>query len=147
VAGNEPLVNEIFIDAAPELVFSFLTDGELMKRWMGVSTEIDPRPGGIYRVGFGAQAARGEYVAVVPARKVAFTWGYESGMQGMAPGSSLVEITLEPRPPGTLVRLVHNGLPSDEATREHDEGWRHYLARLKTVSEGGEPGPDRFIED
>jgi uncharacterized protein YndB with AHSA1/START domain len=146
VADSEPLVNEIFIDAEPELVYRFVTEGDLMKRWMGTEVEIEPKPGGIYRVKFGVEAARGTYVEVVPNRKVTFTWGYERATMGMAPGASLVEITLEPRTTGTLVRLVHHQLPSDEATRAHNEGWQHYLARLKMVAEGGDPGPDSFVE-
>jgi uncharacterized protein YndB with AHSA1/START domain len=146
VADNEPLVNEIFIDAEPELVYRFLTEADLMTRWMGVEVEIDPRPGGIYRVGsWGAEFARGNYTEVIPKRKVAFTWGYESGQQAPPAGSTLVEITLEERTPGTLVRLVHYRLPTDEERRSHDKGWRHYLARLKTAAEGGDPGPDPFV--
>lgn len=146
MADNAPLVNEIFIDAEPELVYRFVTEGDLMKRWIGAEVEIEPKPGGIYRVKFDKEAARGSYVEVIPNRKVAFTWGYESAQMGMAPGSSLVEITLEPRATGTLVRLIHHRLPSDEATRAHNEGWQHYLARLKTAAEGGDPGPDPFVE-
>jgi uncharacterized protein YndB with AHSA1/START domain len=146
VADNEPLIKEIFIDAEPELVFRFLTEGDLMRRWMGVQVELDPRPGGIYRVSpDGVVMARGTYVEVVPNEKITFTWGYESGFLGAPSGSTVVEITLEKRPPGTLVRLVHRHLPSDEAERSHDQGWQHYLERLKVVSEGGDPGPDSFI--
>jgi uncharacterized protein YndB with AHSA1/START domain len=49
VPDSDPIVNEIFIDAKPELVFRFLTEGDLMQRWIGVDVESDPRPGGIYR--------------------------------------------------------------------------------------------------
>lgn len=143
MGDNDPLVNEIFIDAEPELVYRFLTEGDLMRRWMGVTVEIDPQPGGIYRVSpSGAEIARGEYVEVSPYHKIAFSWGYESAHMDIPAGSTLVEITLEARAPGTLVRLVHHNLLDDEARRAHDEGWRHYLARLKTAAEGGDPGPD-----
>jgi uncharacterized protein YndB with AHSA1/START domain len=143
VADNDPIVNEIFIDAEPELVYRFLTEGDLMRRWMGTGVTIDPKPGGIYRISpLCSETARGNYVEVVPNRKIAFTWGYESGVQDMPPGSTLVEITLEKRSPGTLVRLAHHRLPSDEAKRSHDQGWPHYLARLKIAAEGGDPGPD-----
>jgi uncharacterized protein YndB with AHSA1/START domain len=144
VADNDPLVNEIFIDAEPELVFRFLIEGDLMRRWMGLEVDLDPRQGGIYRVSpDGTEVARGKYVEVIPNRKVAFTWGYESELMGIPSGSTLVEITLEARSPGTLVRLVHHRLPGDDAQRAHDKGWRHYLARLKMAAEGGDPGPDR----
>jgi uncharacterized protein YndB with AHSA1/START domain len=131
VPDSEPLVNEIFIDAEPEFVYRFLTEGDLMRRWMGVSVEIDPRPGGIYRVSpDGDEIARGKYVEVDPNRKIAFTWGWESGMFGMQPGSTLVEITLEKRASGTLVRLVHRNLPTGEPRDAHGRSWEHYLGRL-----------------
>jgi uncharacterized protein YndB with AHSA1/START domain len=147
VADSDPLVNEIFIEAEPELVFRFLTENDLMRRWMGVEVELDPKPGGIYRVSpSGVETALGYYVEVVPNRKIAFTWGYVSAHMGVPAGSTLVEITLEDRKPGTLVRLVHHGLPTDEAKRAHDDGWQHYIARLKTSAEGGDPGPDSYVE-
>jgi hypothetical protein len=48
------------------------------------------------------------------------------------PGSSLVEIDLEPRNGGTLVRLRHSGLP-DWLERIHGERWSHHLTRLEEV--------------
>ena len=48
--ASEPIVKEMYIDAPPSIVFKFLTDPKKMIRWMGIRAEIDPRPGGIYRV-------------------------------------------------------------------------------------------------
>ncbi|TVZ96600.1 activator of Hsp90 ATPase-like protein [Streptomyces sp. BK340] len=61
------------------------------------------------------------------------------------PGSSTVEITLEPVPEGTLPRLVHRDLPSPEACAAHEEGWTHYTGRLAVVAAGGDPGPDPLL--
>ncbi|HZT51339.1 MAG TPA: SRPBCC domain-containing protein, partial [Stellaceae bacterium] len=41
---------EVFIAAAPQIVFEFLTDPEKMRRWFGVAHWLDPRPGGRFRV-------------------------------------------------------------------------------------------------
>jgi Activator of Hsp90 ATPase homolog 1-like protein len=60
-------------------------------------------------------------------------------------GSTPVEIDLTPEGNGTRLRLVHRELPPESRER-HDLGWSHYLGRLKTVSEGGEPGPDPFAD-
>jgi len=140
---SPPVELERRIDARPETVFSFLTDPIRYARWMGVSAQLDPRPGGIYRVtvpqGF---VAVGEFVEVDPPRRVVFTWGWE-GDGPVPPGSSRVEITLAADgDTGTLLRLSHTGLPDDEATVLHEQGWDRYLDRLVLISTGGSVGPD-----
>ena len=47
----------------------------------------------------------------------------------MPPGSSTVEIELEPDGDGTLLRFTHRDLPSAEAAESHSNGWDHYLER------------------
>src|SRR5262245_22826932 len=52
------------------------------------------------------------------------------GDSPVAPGTSTVEITLEPDgADGTLLRLAHTGLPLP-AVELHRDGWHHYLDRL-----------------
>lgn len=70
------LVREIMIDATPETIWPFLTDPERHVEWLGTAADIDPRPGGGYRVLVGGQhQSAGEYLEVVPMEKVAFTFG------------------------------------------------------------------------
>ncbi len=88
--------------------------------------------------------ARGEFVELVPDRRVVFTWGWVDH-PGVPPGSSTVTIELIPDDGGTLVRLTHDGLP-DEEVPLHVAGWEHYLPRLAMLAEGGDPGPDRLGE-
>jgi uncharacterized protein YndB with AHSA1/START domain len=138
---------EVRVAAQPETVFSFLVDPDKMSLWMGRRAELDGRPGGIYRVEINDQAiARGEFVEVDPPKRVVFTFGWEGqeagqGEHGVPPGSTRVEISLDPDGDGTLVRLRHLDLP--EAAREiHGQGWDLYLGRLKAVAAGEDPGPD-----
>jgi len=42
---------EVRIEARPETVFEFFVDPDETSRWKGSSAELDPRPGGTYRVG------------------------------------------------------------------------------------------------
>jgi uncharacterized protein YndB with AHSA1/START domain len=136
------ITREIRIAARPETVFAFFTDPEKMIRWKGQSASLDPRPGGIYRVVINERhIARGEYVEIVPHRRVVFTWGWEDEGNQVAPGSSTVEVTLVPDGEGTLLRLVHRHLP-DAARGSHTQGWEHYLDRLTTAAAGSDPGPD-----
>jgi uncharacterized protein YndB with AHSA1/START domain len=111
-------------------------------KWMGTEAEIDPRPGGVYRVLVGGEhPSIGEFVEVVPDEKVVFTWGWDEPGHPIPAGSTRVEITLIPEGDKTRIRLVHRGLPAD-AVAEHTGGWDHYLGRLVVVGTGGDPGPD-----
>ena len=129
----------ITIAAAPETVFAFLTDPEQYVRWKGRLAELDPHPGGVFRVEFVSEkdTVAGRFVEVVPPRRVVFTWGWE-GSDFVPPGTSTVEIDLEPTGQGTRLRLVHRGLP-EPAMTSHAEGWDYFLPRLAEVAEGREP--------
>ena len=129
----------IDIAASPETVFTLLTDPEQYVRWKGRTAALDPRPRGVFDVGF-ADGGRvlGEYVEIVPNRRVVFTWGWDSPEAVVGPGGSTVEIDLEPRGKGTRLRLVHRGLPASERT-SHSEGWDFFLPRLIAVAEGSQP--------
>ena len=136
------LVREIMIDATPETIWPFLTDPERHVEWMGTVAEIDPRPGGAYRVLVGGQhQSAGEYLEVVPMEKVVFTFGWEQEGHPIPPGSTTIEISLHPEGDKTRVQLVHRGLP-DDAVSDHGNGWAHYLGRLAVVATGGSAGTD-----
>ncbi len=136
---------EIRIDARPDVVFAFFVDPLKMLRWKGITAELDPRPGGIYRVNVtGRDVARGEYVEVVPNERVVFTWGWEGDSSVLPPGSSTVEVTLRPDGDSTVVRLVHRDLPAAGA-EGFAAGWEHFLPRLAESARGGDPGPDPWV--
>jgi uncharacterized protein YndB with AHSA1/START domain len=142
----DPLVKEIYIDAPAEVIFSFLTDPAKMVQWMGITAEIDPRPGGIYRLDPNSgDVILGKYLEVVPNSRIVFTWGFENAAHDVSAGSTIVEIDLIREGRGTRLRLTHRELPPD-AREKHEYGWSHYLARLKTISEAGDPGPDPLAD-
>ena len=138
---GQPIEIETRIAAAPDIVFRYFVEPELYRRWKGNTAELDPRPGGLYRVVMPTgHIVRGEYVAVEPPRRVVFTWGWE-GSADLPPGSSTVEVTLRPDGDGTIVRLRHDTLPT-EMREQHRGGWQRYLDRLAVAAPGGDPGPD-----
>jgi uncharacterized protein YndB with AHSA1/START domain len=145
-AGTSPtqaIEREVRIDASPETVFDFFTDPAKMVRWKGAMATLDPRPGGIYRVQMNEQhIAVGEYVVVDAPKRVVFTWGWEGDDAVTPPGSSTVEVTFTPDGDGTVVRLVHSGLPSPESAEAHGHGWDEYMPRLAIAAAGGEAGED-----
>ncbi|MFN8524979.1 MAG: SRPBCC family protein [Chloroflexota bacterium] len=144
---DERIVREIKIDAPPDVVYQYFVDPAKLARWKGSLATLDPRPGGIYRVVINQRnIARGTYLELVPNRRVVFSWGWDSGGHPVPPGSSTVELTLTPDGDGTLLRLVHSGLPAD-AVPGHAEGWDHYLPRLALAAGGGDPGRDPWAGD
>jgi len=64
-----------------------------------------------------------------------------AGNPALPPGATQVEFTLTPTPSGTRLRLVHCGLPPDQAPI-HATGWQHFLDRLARAAAGQDPGPD-----
>jgi uncharacterized protein YndB with AHSA1/START domain len=139
---------ERHIPADPETVFAYFTDSDRFRLWQGVDAELDPRPGGVFRVtmtGHSKQIVEGEYLEVDPPKRVVFTWGYR-GNAGLLPGHSQVEVVLVPEGDETLLRVRHSGLPSDNACRFHVWGWDLSLDRLYAVATGGDPGPNPFAD-
>ncbi len=142
---GEQVVVEVLVEATPETIFPFFTDPEKMTRWKGMSAALDPRPGGEYRCQVTPRSlALGEYLEVDPPKRVVFTFGWETE-EGVPPGSSTVEITLEPQGASTLVRLIHGGL-GDEHREQHAVGWVHFFERLAVAAAGGDPGPDPWAQ-
>lgn len=127
------LVKEIWIDAAPEKVFPYLVEPELLTKWIGEESWNDPRPGGLFRLRFSENVVRGEFVEIDPPRRAVWTWGHEEG-DSMPAGSTTVAFDLEPENGGTRVRLRHSDLPNEHEVGRHNTGWDHFLPLLAAVA-------------
>ena len=135
------LVREIVIDATPETIWPFLTDKTKHLEWLGTVADIDPRPGGTYRVLVqGQHQSVGEYVEVVPQQKVVFTFGWDEKDHPIPPGSTTVEISLHPE--GENTRAPHAPRPAGRRGRRARPRLEHYLDRLAVATTGGNAGPD-----
>src|SRR6266536_2331684 len=82
-----PVEVTVLVPAVPPEVFGFLTDPARYVQWMGSEAELDPVPGGVYRVrmadGF---CAAGRFVEVAHPRLVVFTWGFADQARGRRAG-------------------------------------------------------------
>lgn len=143
------------IEARPETVFSYFTDPERYRLWQGIDAELDPQPGGIFRVTMtdrSGMVVRGEFVEVEPPSRLVFTWGWEpmdgihQGVTEVLPGTSRVEVVLVAEGDATILRMRHSGLPTDAACQFHTWGWELTLGRLTVVATGGDPGPYPFAD-
>lgn len=124
------------IAARPETVWRYWTEPERMCDWWGAAADLDPRPGGACVVEMGGGGVmRGEYIELVPHERIVFSFGWDRAEDGpdVAPGSTLVEITLTADGDDTILALRHSGLPG-AVHDEHRGGWGHFLPLLADVA-------------
>jgi uncharacterized protein YndB with AHSA1/START domain len=141
VIDGEAVIHELVLPAPVEQVFDMFTDARQLVRWIGISADLEPRPGGRFRFEVTpGQFCEGRYVIVERPSRLVFTWGWTSPDFGLPPGSSRVEVTLTPSGDAqrTWLRLVHTGLAGDLGLL-HDDGWSRFLARLTAAAAGDCP--------
>ena len=139
---SAPIVVERRIAASPAVVYRYQSDS--WARWQGIGATVDATPGGIFTIDMAnGMKSRGQFLELIPERRVVFTWGWIDH-PGVPPGSSTVEIDLDDEGEATLLTLTHRDLPPDEVPT-HTMGWDHYVPRLAIVSEGGDPGADEGL--
>jgi uncharacterized protein YndB with AHSA1/START domain len=102
---------QVRILARPDAVFDLLVDSDQMARWFGQGNDLVAEPGGALRVDInGRDIAAGRFVTIERPTRVVFTWGWENSAD-MPPGSSTVEITLQPDGDDTLLTLAGSTHP------------------------------------
>ncbi|MGI8799632.1 MAG: SRPBCC family protein [Pseudonocardia sp.] len=130
------VVHELVLAAPRSAVFAMFVDPAQLVRWIGMSAELEPRPGGRFRFEISpGQFCEGSYLEVDPPSRLSFSWGWTEPTMGLPPGSSVVEVELtELAGQQTHLRLCHRGLPADRLEM-HSDGWTHFLAQLSAVAD------------
>jgi len=139
----ESIVRQVWIAATPEDVFPYFTDASKLSVWKAAWAESNASPGGGFRVDVTGRGdvAYGAYLEIEPPRRIVFTWQWQNQDLADAYRDSVVEVTLAAEGGGTLLRLVHRGVPALYRGGSAD-GWSHYLDRLVAAAAGRDPGPD-----
>jgi uncharacterized protein YndB with AHSA1/START domain len=122
---------------APAEVTRAFTHATALRDWLADAAETEPRPGGrLFLWWTDGYHATGQFTAIEPGKKVAFTW-HGSG----DPEPSRVVVTVRSGKPGTVLALTHGGLGTGkkwaEVQRAMDRGWEMALANLQSVLETG----------
>jgi uncharacterized protein YndB with AHSA1/START domain len=129
------------IKAQREKVFEAWTRPEIVKQWMGpgpvtvTRVEADARVGGGYRIEMENAGTKyvtfGEYLEVVPNRKLVFTWGWE----GPNRYETRVTVLVEDKADGTELTLIHERFANAEDMGRHEHGWTGSLEKLAAAVE------------
>jgi len=129
---GESVIHELVLPASIEEVFAMFVEPALLVTWIGITAELEPRPGGKFRFEvMPGQHCEGSFVKVEPPHRLVFTWGWNEPEMGVSPGSSTVEVTLSSLDRAqTRLRLVHTGLDGGAPRHLHDDGWNRFLRRL-----------------
>jgi uncharacterized protein YndB with AHSA1/START domain len=134
---------EIFVEAAPEIVFDVVSSPEHLKEWWPDDARYDPVPGSVGEIRFGDRDAGGKVVPftvvdVKPPRSFSFRWIHPADEAAREGNSLLVTFDLMPRDGGTLLRMTEVGFREmgwevavlEEQYQDHVTGWGHFLPRL-----------------
>jgi len=85
---------------------------------------LDPQVDGMFYWNFSGTPHFGRFTEVQRPAKISHTW--------MSPNTagleSTVVITFQQKEQGTLMTLVHSGLPDSDAGRSHEKGWNYFLS-------------------
>lgn len=133
----------IFIRTTPERCYDALATANGLDSWFTHGTLLDPAPGGeiLFRwKDWGYEAYTGEIPGAVIAYerpgKFAFRWRADSGGY-----DSVAEVTFEPVPAGTLVRMVEQGYEDSPAGLQdlvnRASGWAQALTLMRFYLEHG----------
>ncbi len=134
---------EIYVEAAPEIVFDVVSSPEHLKQWWPDDARYEPTPGSTGEIVFGDPGAGGPVVPftvvdVSPPRTFAFRWTHPADQDATEGNSLLVTFDLTPSRGGTLLRMTETGFREmgwevavlEQQYQEHVTGWEFYLPRL-----------------
>ena len=139
-ASKPSIVQERVLPASPDVVFKAWSDPESLSVWMRpaedmakATVSVDFRIGGRFSIVMhGAERDyphTGEYLEIVPNRKLVFTWvshWFEPDEQ-----NTRVTVTLEPMGAGeTKLTLVHDQLPDSNSYDGHVHGWASIVSHM-----------------
>jgi uncharacterized protein YndB with AHSA1/START domain len=134
---------EVYIEAAPEIVFDVVSSPDHVKQWWPDDASYDLTPGRAGEITFGHKDADGVVVAFSVVEAVAphtfsFRWTHPAAERPRAGNSLLVTFELAPSGSGTLLKMTETGFRElgwevavlEQQYNDHVTGWDYYLPRL-----------------
>lgn len=145
----KPATHSIVVDEvlphAPETIWTTLTSGELIARWLMPTTGFAPVTGNRFTyqttpAGAWDGVIHCEVLEVIPNERFSYSW--KGGHEGNTGYGSLLDTivtwTLARAGEGTRVRLVHSGFVTprnDSAFKNMSAGWKKIVPRLGAITD------------
>ena len=131
--------------ASPVTVFDFITKGEHLVKWWGPEgtklpdhaldfTKLGPWHSVMQNSEGGKNKVSGQVTHIDPPNSFGFTWAWhdENDKRGV---ESHVQLSLQATTDGgTIFRLHHQELPSEEMAGRHNQGWTSSLRKLERLA-------------
>ena len=128
-----------------------LTDPALVRIWSGQEAEIDPREGGLYRIGKRGAGGREAHIDVFEVNR-RLRLIYLSGPDTPASDSAVVDdflLDVRKSEGMTSLRLLGSGIPEsptwDASYVKMRLGWERFMARIKVTLESP-PKPKKPVK-
>ena len=123
--------------APPAEVYRAFTNSTALREWFCDGATTDPHKGGhIYSWWNNGYYTSGEFIALEPDKKVAFSWHGRG-----EPDATRVQVLLAAMDGGTLMTIAHSGVGTDKSwaksIQEIETGWTAALENLQAVLETG----------
>jgi len=131
----------------PERLYKAFLDPEAMAKWLpphgftGKVHSMDARVGGSYRMSFtnlgtgSSHSFGGEYLELVPGKRIVHTDRFESGLVG----TMKVTVDMKKVMVGTEVSITQEGVPDEIPAEMCYVGWGESLELLKLLVEPENP--------
>ncbi|MDM7832355.1 SRPBCC domain-containing protein [Cellulomonas edaphi] len=136
---------EIYVDAAPEVVFEVISTPEHIREWWGgAETDVAPVPGAAGTIGW-ARGTADEHVEALrvvqvdPPRLFSFRWCFDDDEAAL-----LVTFELAAQGTGTSLRMTETGFREkgweaavlEEAYADHVRGWDVFVPAIGAYVRG-----------
>jgi uncharacterized protein YndB with AHSA1/START domain len=139
--GTRGYAHLVEVEVAAARVWRALTDPDLIRIWSGQEAEIDPRKGGLYRVGKRNEDNREAHIDIFDVNR-RLRLIYLSGSNWPRGESALVDdfiLDVRKGEGTTSLRLLGSGVPEsaawDKTYVRMRLGWERLLARIKVTVE------------
>jgi len=135
--ATQSLKFKVRVHAPASEMYRAFTNSTALRDWFCNAAQADPRKGGrIYLWWNNGYYASGEFTALVPNRRVTFTWHGRG-----EPGATRVQVVIAEKDDGAIATISHQGIGSGKAwakaSKEIEQGWRGSLENLQAVLETG----------